>query len=117
MMWTSRAGARSTFTYPKLPNLHVRDVDINDFKGWPTSNELRSMATSGGSPTLDHAYTVTTDTLAALDLARYLDSVGIADQVAFEVTGDSSMNLLEKNSVVTFGAHSTLPLSGFIWQP
>jgi hypothetical protein len=75
------------------------------------------MATSGGSPTLDHAYTVTTDTLAALDLARYLDSVGIADQVAFEVTGDSSMNLLEKNSVVTFGAHSTLPLSGFIWQP
>jgi hypothetical protein len=26
------------FTYPKLPKLHVRDVDINDFQTWPSSN-------------------------------------------------------------------------------
>lgn len=96
------------FTYPKLPSLHIRDIDVNDFQAWATSNEIKSLANAGGSPTLDHAYTVTSDTLAALDLARYLDSVGIADQVAFEVTGDSSMNLLEKNSVIAFGAHSTL---------
>jgi hypothetical protein len=96
------------FTYPKLPTLHIRDIDINDFRAWTTSNQIKSLASAGGSPTLDHAYTVTSDTMAALDLARYLDSVGIADQVAFEVTDDSSMNLLEKNSVVAFGAHYTL---------
>jgi hypothetical protein len=96
------------FTYPNLPNIHLRDIEINDFQAWANSNEIRSLAKAGGNPTLDYSYTVTSDTLAALDLARYLDSVGISDQVAFEVTDDSSMNILEKNSVVAFGAHSTL---------
>jgi hypothetical protein len=96
------------FTYPNLPRIHVRDVDINDFQAWANSNEIKSLAKTGGNPTLDYSYTVTADTLAALDLARYLDSVGVSDQVVFEVTDDSSMNILEKNSVVAFGAHSTL---------
>lgn len=96
------------FTYPNLPPIHIRDVEVNDFQAWGNSNEIRSLAKAGGNPTLDYSYTVTSDTLAALDLARYLDSVGISDQVAFEVTDDSSMNILEKNSVVAFGAHGTL---------
>jgi hypothetical protein len=96
------------FTYPNLPRIHLRDVDINDFQAWSNSNQIRTLAKAGDNPTLDYSYTVTADTLAALDLARYLDSVGVSDQVAFEVTDDSSMNILEKNSVVAFGAHSTL---------
>jgi hypothetical protein len=96
------------FGYPNLPRIHIRDVEVNDFQAWANSNEIQSLAKDGGSPTLDYSYTVTSDTLAALDLARYLDSVGISDQVAFEVTDDSSMNVLEKNSVVAFGAHATL---------
>jgi hypothetical protein len=96
------------FTFPNLPRTHIRDIEVNDFQAWVNSSEIRSLAKTGGNPTLDNSYTVTSDTLAALDLARYLDSVGISDHVAFEVTDDSSMNILEKNSVVAFGAHATL---------
>jgi hypothetical protein len=96
------------FTYPNLPRVHIRDVEINDYQVWNKSNDIRSLAEAGGNPTLDYSYTVTSDTLAALDLARYLDSVGISDQVAFEVTDNSSMNILEKNNVVALGAYATL---------
>ena len=54
------------------------------------------------------AYTVTSDTLAAINLGRYLDRVGLGQDVSFEVTADRSMDLLEQASVVAFGAHATL---------
>jgi hypothetical protein len=56
----------------------------------------------------EQLYTATSDTLAAIDLARYLDSLGIADRVTFGVTGDSTMNLIEKQSVVALGSPHTL---------
>jgi hypothetical protein len=96
------------FSYSKHPELHVRDVKVNDFASWERSATLKGLEAEGGTPALDHAYTVTSDTLAAVDLARYLDKVGLADRVAFEVTNDGSMNLLEQSSVIAFGAHSTL---------
>jgi hypothetical protein len=116
--WTSFLGAGAPvkiilptpvfFVYPKIPNVHVRDIVINDFESWRSSETVTSLAKNGGDPTLDHSYTVTSDTLAAIDLAHYLDAAGVADRVAFEVTGESSMNLLEKANVVALGAHSTL---------
>jgi len=116
--WTSFLGAGAPvkiilptpvfFTYPKLPKVHVRDTAINDFESWRNSETVTSLVRNGGDPTLDHSYTVTSDTLAAIDLAHYLDTVGVADRVAFEVTGESSMNLLEKANVVALGAYSTL---------
>lgn len=96
------------FNYPKKANIHIRDINIYDFLTWKSSAAVASFAKEGGTPTLDHSYTVTSDTLASIDLARYLDSLGIADRVTFAVSDDSTMDLLEKASVVAFGAHSTL---------
>jgi hypothetical protein len=121
--WTSFLGAGAPvkiilptpvfFTYPMLPKVHLRDTAINDFESWRNSETVTSLVKNGGDPTLDHSYTVTSDTLAAIDLAHYLDTVGVADRVAFEVTGESSMNLLEKANVVALGAfniHESLRL-------
>jgi hypothetical protein len=88
--------------------LHIRDIKINDFRDWACSDVLKSITPAGSAPTLDHSYTVTTDTLAAVDLERYLDSVGLAQRVSFEVTGDSSMNGLENSNIIALGARSTL---------
>jgi len=96
------------FVYPKLEGIHLRDTEVNDFESWQKSDSVTSFSKVGGNPGLDHSYTVTSDTLAAIDLSHYLDSIGVADRVAFEVTGESSMNLLEKANVVAIGAYSTL---------
>jgi hypothetical protein len=96
------------FTFPIVPSLHVRDTDVNDYDHWTQSSALRREAAAAGPPSLDQAYTVTSDTLAAISLGRYLDRVKLGQDVSFEVTADRSMDLLEKSSVVAFGAHSTL---------
>jgi hypothetical protein len=96
------------FQYPKLPKLHIRDINVNDYQAWQTSGTLKSLAKINGAPTLDRYYTVTSDTLAAVDLARYMESDGVADHVVFEVSSDSSMKLLEKASVIALGGYSTL---------
>ena len=96
------------FTFPKRSNVHFRDTAVNDFQSWSKSESITAFAKVAGNPSLDHAYTVTSDTLAGIDLARYLDMVGMADRVAFDVSDDSTMNLLEKANVIAMGAHSTL---------
>lgn len=116
--WTSFVGAETPvkiilptpvfFTFPGDSNLHVRDVKVNEYQLWRLSKQVSAISQNNGEPKLDHAYTVTSDTLAAIELARYLDSVGLAERVDFEISSDSTMNLLEKSSVVAFGAHSTL---------
>ncbi|MHB1701785.1 MAG: helix-turn-helix domain-containing protein [Acidobacteriaceae bacterium] len=116
--WTNFIGPRTPvtiilptptfFQYPKLSKFHIRDINVNDYQAWQNSNTLKSLAKTNGTPYLDHSYTVTSDTLAAIDLARYMESYGVADRVVFEVSSDSSMNLLEKASVVALGGYSTL---------
>jgi hypothetical protein len=96
------------FTFPKDDSVHIRDVKVNQFHLWKLSKSISELAIADGEPKLDHAYTVTSDTLAAIDLARYLDRVGLAERVEFGISGDSTMDLLENSSVVAFGAHSTL---------
>lgn len=96
------------FSFPKMQQLHVRDLNVNDYSDWQKSLVLQSLARQGGVPTLDHSYTVTSDTLAALNLARYLDRVNLGDRVTFVVSDESNMGLLEHSDVVALGAHSTL---------
>jgi hypothetical protein len=96
------------FTFPKDDSVHIRDVKVNQFQLWKLSKSISELAIADGEPKLDHAYTVTSDTLAAIELARYLDRVGLAERVQFGISGDSTMDLLENSSVVAFGAHSTL---------
>ncbi|MHB1022643.1 MAG: helix-turn-helix domain-containing protein [Acidobacteriaceae bacterium] len=116
--WTTFIGPRTPvtiilptptfFQYPKLSKFHVRDINVNDYQAWKTSDTLKSLAKINGTPSLDHSYTVTSDTLAAIDLAIYMESDGVADRVVFEVSSDSSMNLLERANVIAFGGYSTL---------
>jgi hypothetical protein len=96
------------FTFPDATNLHIRDVKVNEYPLWNLSKTVSTMVQANGTPKLDHSYTVTSDTLAAIELARYLDRVGLAERVDFEISEDSTMNLLERSSVIAFGAHATL---------
>lgn len=96
------------FSFPHMQQLHVRDFGVNDFRDWQSSPTMQALAKQGGAPVLDQSYTVTSDTLAALDLARYLDRVNLGDRVTFEVSDASNMSLLEHSNIAAFGAHSTL---------
>lgn len=96
------------FEYPKLPDLRIRNINVNDYQAWQYSDSLKSLAKINGPPILDRHYTVTSDTLAATDLASYMESTGVADRVVFEISSDSSMNLLEKTNVIALGGYSTL---------
>ncbi len=95
------------FVYPHNNQLHVRDVNVNDYDSWRKSALLRSFQNKG-EPRLDHYYTVTSATLASIALAQYLDKVGLGNRLSFDITGDASMNLLDHSSVVALGTHATL---------
>jgi hypothetical protein len=61
-----------------------------------------------GERSFEQSYTVTWDTLAAIDMARYLDGVGAKDRVSFNVTRDLSPLFLENSNVIAVGTHQTL---------
>jgi hypothetical protein len=88
--------------------IHVRDVDVNDFDSWQKSPMLRSLRSHGESFSLDHYYTATSATLASITLAQYLGKVGLSNRLSFETTSDTSMDLLDHASVIALGTHSTL---------
>jgi hypothetical protein len=96
------------FSFNGARNIRVRAVDVNDFNERGNSPEFKELTAGLGQPSLEHSYTVTSDTLAAIDLARYLDTVGLGKSVSFNVTNDSPMQVLEQANVVAFGAHATL---------
>lgn len=96
------------FTFPRAEQLHIRDTAVNDYSNWKKSAVISNLEETSGTPILDHAYTVTSDTLAAVQLSRYLDQTGYADRLSFEVSDDSTMGLLEHSNVVALGARSTL---------
>lgn len=103
------------FIYSNDDKLHLRDVDINEFDQWKTSRGVSELAHEYGQPRLDQSYTVTSDTLAGIELARYLDRVGLGEIVGFGVSSDATMNLLENSNVIAFGAHATLsPFQGYL---
>jgi len=88
--------------------LRVRDIDVNDFQQWRSSPELVTISQYAGEPRLEQGYTVTSDTFAAIRLARYLDSVGLGNSLTFNNSSDSSMSDLESSSEIVFGSHGTL---------
>lgn len=96
------------FAYPKLSSLHVRDINVNNYQAWKTSDKLKLLAKKNGTPYLDYSYTVTSDTLAAIDLANYMQSSGVASRVSFEVSNDIPMNLLEKTNIIALGGYATM---------
>jgi hypothetical protein len=82
---------------------------VNDFHDIHADPAFAALTEKMGTPNLEQSYTVTWDTLAAIDMARYLDTVGKNTQrISFEVTRDSSMTVLEQANVIAVGTHQTL---------
>jgi len=103
------------FGFPNAPSIRMRSTKVNNFHELMTDPKLAELARNLGKPTFEQSYTVTSDTLAAIEMARYLDSVGAKERISFEVTRDSSMVVLEQSNVIAVGTHQTLePLHDYL---
>ncbi len=103
------------FGFSEAPTLRLRSVEVNDFHNIDRDPLFRNLVKGLGQPRLEQPYTVTFDTLAAIDMARYLDSIGAKQRVSFDVSRDSSMMVLEQANVIMLGTHQTLqPLHEYL---
>jgi hypothetical protein len=103
------------FSFSGAPSLRLRSTTVNDFHNIDQDPRFRELTKDLGTPGLEQSYTVTWDTLAAIDMARYLDSVGAKQRISFDVTRDSSMMVLEQANVIMLGTHQTLqPLHEYL---
>lgn len=97
------------FSFSNNHNLRFRSTNVNDFHDIQADPAFAALTQKMGTPNLEQSYTVTWDTLAAIDMARYLDTVGKNKQrISFEVTRDSNMMVLEQANVIAVGTHQTL---------
>lgn len=103
------------FSFSSAPTLRLRSTEVNDFHNIDRDPRFRDLVKDLGSTELEQSYTVTWDTLAAIDMARYLDSIGAKNRISFDVTRDSSMMVLEQANVIMVGTHQTLqPLHEYL---
>ncbi|WP_263409018.1 helix-turn-helix domain-containing protein [Terriglobus tenax] len=104
------------FQFSNSPSLRLRSTSVNSFEAMKTDPVFAAMTKDLGTPRLEQSYTVTWDTLAAIDMARYLDTIGNNKQrISFQVTRDSSMLMLEQANVIALGTHQTLePLNQYL---
>jgi Transcriptional regulatory protein, C terminal len=103
------------FSFANDKDIRIRSTRVNDFHDASTDPVFGALTRELGTPALDQHYTVTSDTLAAVDVARYLDSVGGRQRVSFEVMRDSDMLVLEQSNVIALGTYQTLhPLHEYV---
>ncbi|HTF67615.1 MAG TPA: helix-turn-helix domain-containing protein [Edaphobacter sp.] len=103
------------FGFKDHPTYRLRSTSVNDFNDVPKDPEFDKLTKTLGERTFEQPYTVTWDTLAAIDMARYLDGVGAKDRVSFNVTRDLSPLFLENSNVIAVGTHQTLqPLNDYL---
>jgi hypothetical protein len=96
------------FQFSGAPSFRLRSTEVNDFHSIANDPRFRELTKDLGEPGLEQSYTVTWDTLAAIDMARYLDSIGAKQRISFDVTRDSSMMVLEQANVIMLGTHQTM---------
>jgi hypothetical protein len=103
------------FGFRDHPTFRLRSTSVNDFNNVPKDPEFDKLTKVLGKRTFEQSYTVTWDTLAAIDMARYLDGVGAKDRISFNVTRDLSPLFLENSNVIAVGTHQTLqPLADYL---
>jgi hypothetical protein len=105
------------FRFANNKDLRIRSLQVNDFQSMQSDRDFTALTKEFGQPILEQPYTVTWDTLAAIDMARYLDRVGDGDRqrISFDVMKDSSMTVLESHDVIAVGTHQTLqPLHEYL---
>ncbi len=97
------------FNFKEHPWLKMRSTQVNTYEELASDPEFKTMMDKLGPMELEQSYTVSWDTLAAIQIARYLDRIGQAGRVSFEVTRDSSLLLsLEQANVIVLGTDNTL---------
>lgn len=93
--------------------LMFRDTDINDFEDAAHSPTLQFLEQRFGAPSLGQSYTVTSDTFAAVRLARYLDATGMSPSVMSSAS--APLEALDKENVIALGTWGTLsPLKTYL---
>ncbi|HEY2039395.1 MAG TPA: helix-turn-helix domain-containing protein [Edaphobacter sp.] len=103
------------FGFKDHPSFRLRSTLVNDYNDVPKDPDFDKLTKNLGERTFEQPYTVTWDTLAAIDMARYLDGVGAKDRVSFNVTRDLSPLVLENSNVIAVGTHQTLqPLADYL---
>ena len=102
------------FNFRDHPFLKMRSTAVNAFDQSGADPGLKAITDKLGPMGLEQSYTVTWDTLAAIEIARYLDRVGEGKRVSFEVTRDSSLMSLEQANLIVLGTENTLqPISEY----
>jgi hypothetical protein len=96
------------FSFQNHPWLKIRSTQVNTFDEIARDPEFKSLVDKLGPKGLEQSYTVTWDTMAGIQISRYLDSVGQSKRVSFEVTRDSSLLSLEQANVIVLGTDNTL---------
>lgn len=96
------------FNFPEHRTLRMRSTEVNAFDEIARDPSFKAMADKLGPIELEQSYTVTWDTLAAIQMARYLDRAGLDKRVSFEVTRDSSLLSLEQTNTILLGTNNTL---------
>lgn len=103
------------FGFKDHPTFRLRSTSVNEFDDIAKDPEFYRLTGNLGQRSFEQSYTVTWDTLAAIDMARYLDGVGAKDRVSFKVTRDLSPLFLENSNVIAVGTHQTLqPLHEYL---
>jgi hypothetical protein len=103
------------FNFRDHPWLKMRSTQVNNFDEVAKDPQFKSLVDKLGPIGLEQSYTVTWDTLAGIQIARYLDRIGQAKRVSFELTRDSSLLSLEQANVIVLGTNNTLrPMHEYI---
>ena len=103
----------------ELPDRHdghavmFRDTEVNEFASASQSPLFKSFVAQAGKPTLADNYTVTSDTFASIQLARYLDRLGTFTSV--NSAAEAPMEALDEENVIAVGTRGTLtPLKPYL---
>lgn len=85
--------------------IRMRDVRVNHPDGWKTSKTLQPFVERLGPPIISQSYTVSTDTMAAIQLTRFLSSHGRALEVG--PTGSISLDQYGNDNLIYLGIPPT----------
>ena len=90
-----------------------RDTEVNEYSAPPRSALFKSFVDQAGKPVLADNYTVTSDTFASVQVARYLDGIGIHTVV--NSAAEAPMETLDEENVIAVGTWGTLtPLKPYL---
>jgi hypothetical protein len=94
-------------------SIMFRDTEVNDFSRRALSPPYLALERSLGQPTLAENYTVTSDTFASVQLARYLDHFALTTTVTS--SADAPLEALDRENLIALGTWGTLtPLRPYL---